>query len=99
MLSGESDVSAAAELTAALTIQVAVGVRHLTVDLAGLRFADSASIQAFVQADRALKASGGALELAAPQPTVARVLSLLGVDQFITVRPHVAVPEDTPRQI
>src|SRR5579863_5938315 len=97
VLSGESDVSTAAELTAALTMQVAAGVRYLTIDLSGLGFADSASIQAFVQADRAFKARGGAMELVAPQPTVARVLSLLGVDQFITVRPRAAARalEDT----
>ena len=86
VLSGESDISAAAELTV-LIMQLAAGARHLTVDLSGLRFADSASIQAFIRADRALKASGGTLVLLAPQPVVARVLTLLGVDQLITVHP------------
>jgi anti-anti-sigma factor len=73
VLSGESDVSAAAELTAAPTMQIVADARHLTVDLSGLRFADSASIQAFVRADRALKADGGTMELVTPEPAVARV--------------------------
>jgi anti-sigma B factor antagonist len=87
VLSGESDVSAAAELTAAPTMHIAADARHPTVDLSRLRFADSASIQAFVRADRVLKADGGAMELVAPQPAVAQVLSLLSADQFIAVRP------------
>lgn len=92
VLSGESDASVVAESTATLTMQIAAGARHLTVDLSGLRFADSVSTQTFVQADRALKADGGTMELVAPQPAVARVLSLLGVNQSITVRPGTTAP-------
>ncbi len=75
-----------AELREALTAQLASGARHLTVDLSGLRFADSAVIRELVMADRKLKDQGGGLELANPQPAVARALSLLGVDQMIEVR-------------
>ena len=85
-LSGEADVTTVAELSEALTAQLASGARHLTVDLSGLRFADSAVIRELVMADRKLKDRGGGLELANPQPAVARALSLLGVDQVIEVR-------------
>ena len=85
-LSGEADVTTVAELSEALTAQLASGARHLTVDLSGLRFADSAVIRELVMADRKLKDRGGGLELANPQPAVARALSLLGVDQIIEVR-------------
>ena len=85
-LSGEADVTTVAELSEALTAQLASGARHLTVDLSGLRFADSAVIRELVMADRKLKDRGGGLELANPQPAVARALSLLGVDQMIEVR-------------
>ena len=85
-LSGEADVTTVAELSEALTAQLAVGARHLTVDLSGLRFADSAVIRELVMADRRLKDRGGGLELANPRPAVARALSLLGVDQVIEVR-------------
>ena len=85
-LSGEADVTTVAELSEALTAQLASGARHLTVDLSGLRFADSAVIRELVMADRKLKDGGGGLELANPQPAVARALSLLGVDQVIEVR-------------
>ena len=85
-LSGEADVTTVAELSEALTAQLASGARHLTVDLSGLRFADSAVIRELVMADRKLKDRSGGLELANPQPAVARALSLLGVDQMIEVR-------------
>ena len=85
-LSGEADVTNVAELSQALTAQLASGARHLTVDLSGLRFADSAVIRELVLAGRKLKDRDGRLELANPQPAVARALSLLGVDQAIEVR-------------
>ena len=85
-LSGEADVTTVAELSEALTAQLASGARHLTAELSGLRFADSAVIRELVLAGRKLKDRGGGLELANPQPAVARALSLLGVDQAIEVR-------------
>ncbi len=85
-LSGECDVSVAGQLSDALDAQLASGARHLTVDLSGLRFADSASIRVLVRTHQVLKERGGTLELAFPQATVSRVLSLLGVDQVLPVR-------------
>src|SRR5512146_3350051 len=84
-LSGEADVTTVPELTAALTAQIATGVRHLTVDLSGLSFADSASVSVFISANHVLRATGGTLVLCRPQPPVARMLSLLGVSQVIPV--------------
>jgi anti-anti-sigma factor len=86
MLSREADLTTAAELTEALSAQLASGARQLTVDLSRLRFADSAVIRALVLAGRTLKDRGGGLALVYPQPVVARALSLLGVDQAIEVR-------------
>ena len=85
-LSGEADITSAAGLSDALAAQLATGAPHLTVDLSGLRFADSAVIRTLVLADRTLKDRGGGLELVRPQPAVARAMSLLGVDQVIDVR-------------
>jgi anti-sigma B factor antagonist len=97
MLSGEADLTTVAELTDALTAQLATGARHLTVDLSRLRFADSAVIRALVLADRMLKNRGGGLALAYPQPGVARALSLLGVDQAIEVRDGMSAGADPER--
>jgi anti-anti-sigma factor len=85
-LSGEADLMSAAALSEALAAQVSGGARHLTVDAAGLRFADSASVRALVLAGRTLHERGGSLVLVRPQPAVARVLTLMGVDHVITVR-------------
>lgn len=86
-LSGEADTSVAGQLGDALNAQITAGTRHLTVDLSGLRFADSAAIRTLIDAHLALKDQGGTLELASPQPLVARTLSLLGIDQVIAVQP------------
>lgn len=85
-LSGEADLSAAAELTAVLLAQIDSGADHVTVNLSGLAFADSASLRAFIVAHHALERHGGSLVLDRPQPHVARVLGLLGMDQVLSVR-------------
>lgn len=86
MLAGEADITSVNLLNQALTDQISGGVRHLTVDLSGLGFMDSASLRELVLAARALKDRGGGLELARPRPAVARLLDLHGVTQWITVR-------------
>jgi anti-anti-sigma factor len=73
-LAGEADLTSAAALGEALAAQLS-GARQLTVDLSGLRFADSASVRALVLAGRALAGRGGGLVLLRPQPAVARVLA------------------------
>ena len=85
-LSGECDMSVTGQLSDALDAQMAGGARHLTVDLSGLRFADSACINTLVRAHLVLTERGGILQLAFPQPKVAATLGLLGVDQALPVR-------------
>jgi anti-sigma B factor antagonist/stage II sporulation protein AA (anti-sigma F factor antagonist) len=85
-LSGEADLTTVAGLSEALAGWISDGARYLTVDVSGLRFADSASVRALVLAARALKDRGGSLMLVRPQPAVAAVLALMGADQAITVR-------------
>lgn len=91
-LSGEADLTTVEGLNDVLNSQIRTGVPVLTLDLAELRFADSATIAALVRAARAMSDQGGRLELIRPQPTVARVLTLMGVDQVITVRDEASVP-------
>ena len=54
-MSGAADVTTAAELSKALAARVSAVAPHLAVDLDGLRFADSVTIQALVRASRVLK--------------------------------------------
>ncbi len=85
MLSGEADITTLRRLEDTLDAQITAGARLLTVDLSGLRFADSATIGALVRAASVLKAKGGRLDLQNPQPGLRRVLALLGVDEVLTV--------------
>jgi stage II sporulation protein AA (anti-sigma F factor antagonist) len=85
MLSGEADLTNVAELSALISAQLPDGTRQLTIDMSGLRYADSASIRTLVLAARTLKQRGGSLVLLHPQQPVARILTLLGADQMLTV--------------
>ena len=72
---------------------------HLTIDVSGLRFADSASVRVLVLAARTLKERGGGLVLLRPQHGVARLLDITGADQMITVRGETEVtPEPEQRE-
>ena len=94
MLAGETDMTTVAELSGALTAQLASGARHLTVDISGLGFADSSSIRALALTARALRERGGGMVLLRPQPAVARMLNLTSLDQMVTVLPDAgAEPE------
>jgi len=86
VLAGEADVNTLAQLNSVLNDQIWAGARLVTVDLSGLRFADSATIAALVSAARTLRDQGGDLELLSPRSAVDRVLSLTGVDQALIVR-------------
>lgn len=85
MLYGEADLTSAAELRALLTVQLSGGTGHLTIDMSRLTFADSATIQALVLAARTLKERNGTLVLLHPQPAVARLLTLTGAEQMVTI--------------
>ena len=85
LLAGEADVTCQSQLSELLAGQLARGVRHLTIDIRDLRFADAASIRTLVVAAATLKAREGSLVLLHPQRPVARLLALLGVEQMITI--------------
>jgi anti-anti-sigma factor len=85
VLSGEADLTNVAELSALISAQLPDGTRQLTIDISGLRYADSASIRTLVLAARTLKQRGAGLVLLHPQAPVARILTLLGADQMLTV--------------
>ncbi|TVZ03874.1 anti-sigma factor antagonist [Trebonia kvetii] len=75
-LHGELDLVDAAAVAAALG---ALAARDLwiTVDLSGLEFIDAAGVAALSRARRQARNAGGGLVLAAPQPQVQLVLSLI----------------------
>jgi len=86
ILSGETDLTSIGQLSTLITAQLFGGTRQLTVDVSGLRFADTASIRTLMLAARTLKDRGGSLVLLRPQPPLARMLDLLGAAQMFTIR-------------
>jgi len=86
VLSGEADLTSAAQLSALITAQLSGDTRQLTVDVSGLRFADTASIRTLVLAARTLKERGGSLVLLRPQETMSTVLDLLGAAQMFSIQ-------------
>ena len=85
-LSGEVDLSTIAELSDLITAQLAGGTVHLTIDVSGMSFADSASIRVLMLAAMTLRKRGGDLVLLRPQPALARLLEVMDADQVITVQ-------------
>ena len=86
VLSGEADLTCAGQLSALITAQLSGGTRQLTIDVSGLRFADSASIRVLVLAAKTLKERGGSLVLLCPQQHMTRLLALTGAEQIFTIR-------------
>jgi anti-anti-sigma factor len=86
VLSGEADVTTTQELSQFLAAELSGGAADLTIDMSGLRFADSATIATLLMAARTLRDRGGKITLLRPRLNVARVLSLTGADTIMTVR-------------
>lgn len=85
-MSGEADIASAGQLREVLTSQLATGALYLTIDAAGLSFADSAAVSVLIETAEHLNDLGGGLVLLHPQSNIVRVLSILGADQVITIR-------------
>lgn len=85
-VSGEVDVSNAAELRAALDARLSAAPAELVVDLAQVPYIDSTGIGVLVGAAHRASEGGGRLVVANPQKNVARVLGLLGVGADLNIR-------------
>ena len=84
-LAGESDTNTGQQLRDILTAEAAKGARYLIIDLSQLDFMDSTAVHVLLDVRVMLANHGGVLALVAPQPVVARLLSLAGADQLISV--------------
>ena len=86
LVAGEVDLTNADELSEVVTGQLADGTLHLTVDVGGLDFADTAGIRVFLLAAKALRQRGGSLVLLRPQRPLARILEILGAEEVLAIR-------------
>lgn len=89
LLRGELDLTDAATVAATLMSLAARG-RWIIVDLSGLDFIDAAGATALSRGRRQARNAGGGLLLAAPQPRVLRVLSLIWAANSSGVQASVA---------
>jgi anti-anti-sigma factor len=62
---------------------------HIILDMAGVTHADSAAIGSIVRCLGKLKAIGGGLRIAAPQPMISYSLKLTKLDRLIELFPTV----------
>ncbi|MBA9002289.1 STAS domain-containing protein [Thermomonospora cellulosilytica] len=82
---GELDLYTAPRLQNELTALVRDRAERVVVDLGGVGFCDSTGLNVLLAAHRDLTAQGGSLALAAPTPTVRRILQVTGLDTVFTV--------------
>jgi anti-sigma B factor antagonist len=85
MLSGEVDLSSVAELGELVTAQLSGGTLHLTIDVSGLTFADSASVRVLMLAAATLRKRGGGLVLLRPQRALSRLMEIMDASQVIVI--------------
>jgi anti-anti-sigma factor len=83
VLAGEFDLTGVAEFDDAAASIVPIG--SLVLDLRDLSFLDSSGLRAFMGLHRRGLEEGWSLVLAAPQPQVARVLEITGLDDRLTI--------------
>jgi anti-sigma B factor antagonist len=80
----EIDVTTAEQLRAVLLAATENRYRTLVVDMTRTRFCDSAAVHALIAAHKRVFAEGGGLRLVVPADgAVRRVVTLLGIDDFI----------------
>ncbi|MFE1029555.1 STAS domain-containing protein [Streptomyces sp. NPDC058818] len=86
-LHGEIDHTTAPQLGTALTPDSDDTPLRAVLDLGTVTFMDSSGVNALITAHQAAQSAQGWLRLAAPTPTVLRVLQLVGLDTVIPCYP------------
>lgn len=87
-LPAEVVTEAVESIEAAFALEVA-GSDRVVVDLAAVTFLCSAGLGMLVKASKSLHERGGGLVLARPQPSIARLLRMVGLSGVLPVHPTV----------
>ncbi|NDZ61871.1 MULTISPECIES: STAS domain-containing protein [Streptomyces] len=85
-VSGDLDIDSVAPLARALSAAADDGSGPVVVDLSGVGFADSTTVNVLLQGHTAL---GDRLRLAAPSPFMRRLIGMIGLDSALPVLPSV----------
>jgi anti-anti-sigma factor len=83
VLAGELDATNSQQLRNLLESEISAGLRTLIVELSGLKFIDSSSLQVLLRCNRMLGSQGGVLRLVRPVGSVARMLHFTRADQLV----------------
>jgi len=89
VLRGDLDVTGAADAEAALAALVARD-QNLIIDMSALAFIDCACLSVLLRVQARARRGGGDVVLAAPQPSVRRLLALTRKDEVFCVQVSVA---------
>ncbi|WP_404200071.1 STAS domain-containing protein [Streptomyces tauricus] len=84
---GEIDADVCPRLSAALHLEDSPQPPRIVVDLSGVTFMDSSGINTLATAYHQVNTAAGWLRIAAPTPSVTRVLHLVGLDTLIDCHP------------
>src|SRR4051812_38571650 len=93
---GELDALAAPILRRTLGAEIAHGYVHLVLEASRLHFCDSQGLWVLIQAMRQTAAEGGSFRLAAPTPSLRRLLTLTRVADGIPIHEDVPAALDPP---
>jgi anti-sigma B factor antagonist len=86
-VTGSVDALTAAELSSALTKQIAEGGANLVVDLIGVEFMSSAGLRTLLGAVKEARSNGGDLRIASTNPGIDKVLKMSGFHNIAKVFP------------
>ena len=85
-LVGEIDLYTAPRLQSELTSALSDGKpTQIVVDMSGVEFCDSTGMNVLLAAHRAATERGGQLALAAPRPSVRKILEVTGLQSVFTI--------------
>jgi anti-sigma B factor antagonist len=85
-LGGEIDLYTAPRLHGELdSILAGDAPAQIVVDMSGVEFCDSTGMNVLLGAHRRARELGGDLELAAPRPTIRKILQVTGLETVFTV--------------
>lgn len=83
---GDLDIAAAPLLDRHLKTLIDQGTRHLVVNLSRAPYVDSAGLAALSRTHRALRSIGGHLSVAGCQPSVWRVMNIVGFQHLFPIQ-------------
>lgn len=89
-VTGSVDALTAADLSKALTAQIAEGHANLVVDLTGVEFMSSAGLRTLLGGVKEARSSGGDLRIISTNPGVDKVLKMSGFHNIAKVFPSQA---------